>query len=75
MIAILSSNYRETMNWVQQTFNIKLMRHSDWSFVTEDGREYMIITRPEQVGKLRFEEYLRAPDFFTLEDVVKAQVR
>lgn len=74
-IAVLSSHIKQTIDWLKKEYKIKSF-NTDTNVMTDyDGHSYHIISRPEHIYGHMFNQYIKAPDFYTLEDLVKAQVR
>lgn len=74
-IAILSSNFNETIQWIKRNFEIESLNISTREFTTKTGSRYIIIMKEEQVRGIHFADYIKSPDYYTLEDIVKAQVK
>mgnify|MGYP003575711464 CR=1 FL=1 len=75
MIAILSCNIHATWKWASKTFEIQTDNMAHRTFTTMDGKEYIIVVFPEHARGMLFESYLKAPDYETLEDLIKTRLR
>lgn len=74
-IAVLSCNFHETLNWLMTTNDKSQVKLSRSLVISEKGDEYFIISTIEQAHEMEFNKYIKAPDYYTLEDVVKTRVR
>lgn len=76
-IAVLSSKLDDTIRWLTDTFKeeLALFRRSTNILLLKDGRELRIIQRYEQAVGIEWDEYLRAPDYWTLEDEVRIRIQ
>jgi hypothetical protein len=76
-IAVLSSNFAATLMWMERfsSLNIKEINIGNRTAKDHEGNVYLVVTEPEQVRGYLFTDYIKAPDYFTLEDVVKSQIR
>jgi len=78
MIAILSSNLNKTVEWFRNNVGIKNIEtyySSSKIFKMKDGSEYIIISSPEEARGWEFTSYHKAPDFETLEDIIKTRIK
>jgi hypothetical protein len=74
MIAVLSCRFGATVEWLMNTKRLEIISKSGRIMTDEFGKKYMIITNEQQAYGIYFESYIRAPDFYTLEDVVKTRI-
>lgn len=74
-IAILSSNWYRTIEWMKNTFEITEIDGSRNRLMDSRGREYFVIQKKHQLYGYEFDSYLKAPDFETLETLVQQRIR
>jgi hypothetical protein len=74
-IAVLSRDIFATIQWLRGQIQIDHMDISRNLIRARDGKEYRIIQTEAQANGCEFKEYVRAPDFYTLEDVVRERIR
>jgi hypothetical protein len=74
-VAVLSSYWPNTVTWICHEFNPKVISYSKGEFELEDGRTLIIINSIEKAAGRYFSEYIKAPDYNTLEEYVKGRIR
>lgn len=75
-IVILSSNFHQTLQWALSRYEgITAANISQRWLKDKNGQEYYIIDRPEQIYGFEISGYVKAPDFQSLEDIVKLRIR
>jgi len=74
-IAVLSSNFSETLQWMKKEFKIKRILMVSKIVITEDDKEYIIVSKTEQVRGWELAGYIIAPDYESLEQEVKSRIR
>lgn len=79
-IAILSCNLERTIEWAVNTLGVNRIDMSARRLVKANAHgdhliTYIIIQNTEEALSWEFKEYIRAPDYFTLEDTVKERIR
>lgn len=72
-IAVLSSDFSSTAAWIMNTFKVKEANLMRRRFLLEDGKVMYIVSDFAQAYGMRFTEYVKAPNYFTLEDVVRSR--
>jgi len=73
-IAILSNHYSATVTWIKHFFEIEKFDIRNNHFTTKDGNTYYIISYKEQALGMDFDSYIKAPDYESLEDVVRQRI-
>lgn len=79
-IAILSSNLERTIEWAVNILEVNRVDVSNRRLVKADKdgvhlQTYIVIQDHEQALVWEFTDYVKAPDYFTLEDTVKTRIR
>lgn len=74
-IAILSSNPNKTLEWAKEHLKIGTINFSNRWLKDKQGQEYYIVSIPDEVYGFEFGGYIKAPDFETLEDIIKTRIR
>ena len=75
MIAVLSSNFHTTSEWIIRTKSLGRFDKANGIFTGNDGTEYIIVSNREQIYGWEFTGYEKSPDYETLEDLVKTRIR
>jgi hypothetical protein len=75
LIAVLSSNFNQSIVWLREQYNIVEVNKMNRKARDINGNIYIIVDIPMMAYGYEFSSYLKAPDFFTLEDVVKSRIR
>jgi hypothetical protein len=82
-IAVLTSNYQDTVQWLMERVGSliewnemnKTITTDDNSIGTHIKKRYYIITSPKDLQGREFDEYQLSPFYETLEDIVKTRIR
>jgi len=74
MIAVLSSNFESTLEWMRREYKITTINISKRNFIDAKGTNYRIINEPEHAYGLHFTSMIKAPDFETLVDIVNRRI-
>jgi len=75
LIAVLSGNYHQTENWIQDKFDIVQFNKSNGHLIDVNNNCYIIIHSRDQAMGMNFDSYLRSPSYSSLEDEVKARIK
>lgn len=75
LIAILSSNFHSTLEWARNELKVNTVNISRRFLKDDKENEYYIINNPEQAYGFKFDKYIKAPDFETLEDIVRSRIK
>lgn len=75
-IAILSSDRNATMIWLKTTFDAMPMDSANSRmWMDKKGQQYWIVEDAMHTKGVEFSEYFKAPNYISLEDIVKTRVR
>jgi hypothetical protein len=74
-VAVVSSNYYETLNWIRNNWDVVAEDQINNRIRLKDGRTLVIINNREGALGWEFSDYLIAPNYSTLVDVVKSRIR
>lgn len=74
-IAILSSNIDRTVEWLKKEYDIKTINLMERRITLINDQVLIIVTNSTMLLGYEFAGYRRAPDFETLEDLVKLRVK
>jgi len=72
-IAVLSSNLTQSIEWLRSRYEINYISKRWCKDI--NGNEYFIVSKREHIMAFEFSDYIKAPDFKTLEDLVKTRIR
>lgn len=72
MIAVLSSNYEATVNWMRQEFKIISIRSR--KLVDVNNVTYIIVSEPIHTYGFHFTSMIKAPNYEILEDIVNYRI-
>lgn len=75
MIAVLSSNFITTSEWLNKNKGPGIFFKTSGIFKTNTGIEYLIIMDSQGLYGWHFDSYVKSPDYETLEDLVKTRIR
>lgn len=73
IIGVLSCRYQETMDYIVKELKLKVDMGHGRAFA-ENGNIYYIIDNPQQAYGLKLDGYIKAPNYYTLEDIVKSRI-
>ena len=74
-IAVLSSNYAATIDWLEETRGAK-PRHPFSTFCNDaNGKTFLIIAKYEEALGWEFSDMLIAPDYESLETTVRSRIK
>lgn len=74
-IAILSNNWAASIEWLRKTRKIITINAAQKTLWDDCDQMYKIVNRLEDITAHEFSSYMRAPDFWTLEDKIKERIR
>jgi len=74
MIAVLSSNFEATLEWMRREYKLTTVNISKRNLIDANGTTYRIVSKPEDAYGLHFTSMIKAPDFETLVDVVNRRI-
>lgn len=74
-IAILSSNYNKTIDWINKEYDVKEINVTERRITLVNGDILVIISHMAMLLGYEFDSYRKAPDFETLENLVKLRIR
>lgn len=74
-VAVLSSNLETTIEWLKGFGECEVKLAERKVIFNKSKRVYVIIQNIEQAYAWEFSTYICAPDYFTLEDVVKTRIK
>lgn len=76
-IAVLCNNFANGLRWLKSGFdpeNVEFITASAGRATMKNGDIYQIVMSPEQAQGYEFDDYVKAPGYYTLEDVVKSRL-
>lgn len=73
-IAILSCNWERTVEWAVNELGVTNINVNNRAMKNKNQR-FIVIDEKEQCLSWEFSGYLKAPDYETLEDIVKTRIR
>lgn len=76
MTAILSSDYAATRIWFEKEYNNWIRKYDAVrrTYTLDNGGQYTIISHESEARGMEFDSYVKSPDYYTLEDVVKTRI-
>jgi len=74
-IAVLSSNLTQSLEWLRSRYEIETIDILNRWCRAKNGTEYYIVSNYNHMIGFEFSGYIKAPDFETLEDLVKTRIK
>lgn len=74
-IAVLSSYHHETLVWIRQTYGADLKLTPSGALVNRGPTMFVIIQNRAHVLGWEFSDMLIAPDYESLESIVRSRIR
>ena len=74
-VAVLSSNLEASLVWLKDQFKCKRFLATSRIFISEDDTRYFIVSISEHIKGMEFDNYIKAPDYYSLEDDLKSRIR
>jgi hypothetical protein len=75
IILVLSGgNYRSASNYIKENNNIKHENMMHRELIDVEDNKFIIVDTIEHVRGIHADKYIKAPDYWTLEDEVKSRI-
>lgn len=76
-IAVVANDVQSTMEWIRETYSslVKDINLTTSRVTLTNGKVYQVITSAEQAKAWEFSDYMVAPHYSHLIDVVKSRIR
>lgn len=81
LIAVLSNEFTTTLDWLLYTYLKNVPRDSYFTInmsrkrITTKNNTYIIVNNRQQLLGLELNDYIKAPDYESLEDTAKIRIR
>jgi hypothetical protein len=74
-IAVLHCNLDNTISWLKQNYEISSVSINRNMAVGTDGTLYVLVSNKDQILGWEFNSIIKAPSFYTLEDLARTRLR
>lgn len=75
-VAVLGNNRHETIVWMKREIKVMPLDGPDGRmWVDKDGQQYWIVEDERQTKGVEFSDYMKTPNYASLEDAVKTRIR